>query len=289
MRKSRSRFAQVNGARIFVELFGENNLPLILLLAGATNSLDWWDADFCQLLADEGYRVARFDYRDTGRSTTYPANEPDYGFDELVTDCVALIDYFGATRAHLVGCSMGAGIAQRMAIEHQERVASIALFSTTPGMRPGAPSTSGLPPPSRSVRVGLAMDTKVDWSSRTAAINEVVRIARLFAGPKTAGTGYFERLAARVFDRTTNMAASMSNHWRMQSGHDYHASLGDIRVPTLIAHGTQDPLFAFEHAEQLARAIGHARLLPLVGVGHEIPPEETWSLVVPQLIALAAE
>jgi pimeloyl-ACP methyl ester carboxylesterase len=285
----RSGFAQVNGARISYELIGEDDLPLIMLLAGATNSLDWWDVDFCRLLADEGYRVARYDYRDTGRSTTYATDDPGYGFDELVADCAALIDYFGAKRAHLVGCSMGGGIAQRMAIEHPARVASIALFSTTPGMRPGAPSLPGLPPPSKSLRLSLSTDAGVDWSSRPAAINEIVRNAELFAGPNTAGNRYFERLAARVFDRTTNMAASMSNHWRMRSGPDYHASLGDIRAPALIAHGTRDPLFAFEHAEQLAIAIGHARLLPLVGVGHEIPPAGTWPLVVSQLVALAAE
>ena len=122
-----------------------------------------------------------------------------------------------------------------------------------------------------------------------AAIDQIVGNARLFAGPTTAGTQYFERLAAKVFDRTTNMAASMSNHWRMQSGIDYHKSLDNIQVATLIAHGTQDPLFAFRHAEVLAHALPHARLLPLIGVGHEIPPEQTWSLVVPELLALTAE
>jgi pimeloyl-ACP methyl ester carboxylesterase len=126
-----------------------------------------------------------------------------------------------------------------------------------------------------------------DWGDRSVAIEKIVEGGRLFAGSTTAGDKYFQRLAASVFDRTTNMAASMTNHWRMQPGADYHDLLRRIQVPTLVLHGTEDPLFPFGHAESLAGSIAHSNLVPLQGVGHEMPPEQTWPLVVPQLLALA--
>jgi pimeloyl-ACP methyl ester carboxylesterase len=287
MREVSGGFVEANGTRIFFEEFGDESQPLMLLLAGATNSLDWWDERLCWLLADGGFRVVRFDYRDTGQSSHYPVGAPGYDFDELVGDCVAMINGLGVDRAHLVGCSMGSGIAQRVAVDRPDVVSSLALFSTTPGMRPGARSRPGLPPPSSALRERMQTADPVDWSDRSIAIEKIVDGARLFAGPTTAGDEYFQRLAVRVFDRTTNMAASMTNHWRMRPGPDYGQAIERIQAPTLVLHGTEDPLFPFEHAEALAASIAHSNLVPLQGVGHEMPPEQTWPLVVPQLLALA--
>src|SRR5687768_11878155 len=82
----------VNGIDICVDIQGGSNDPTLLLLGGSTCSLDWWHQDFCQRLVDDcGFRVVRVDYRDTGRSSTFPLGRPGYGFDDLVADIAALL------------------------------------------------------------------------------------------------------------------------------------------------------------------------------------------------------
>jgi pimeloyl-ACP methyl ester carboxylesterase len=65
-------------------------------------------------------------------------------------------------------------------------------------------------------------------------------------------------------------------------------ALARIRAPTLVVHGTEDPVYPFPHAEALAAGIPHARLVPWEGVGHEQPPpliRELVDLVVRQVRA----
>ena len=83
-----------------------------------------------------------------------------------------------------------------------------------------------------------------------------------------------------MVDRTTNIASTMTNHFRIEEGEPVRAQLGEIRAPTLVLHGTADPLFPYGHGEALAAEIPGARLLPLEGVGHELPPPATWDVVV---------
>ena len=79
----------------------------------------------------------------------------------------------------------------------------------------------------------------------------------------------------------------MTNHWVMEQGEPVRGRLGEIRAPTLVVHGSDDPLFPYAHGEALAAEIPGARLLPLAGVGHEYPPRATWDEVVPAILRLA--
>src|SRR4051812_1657669 len=123
----------VGDVELCVETFGAAADPAILLIAGASAPMDWWDPRFCARLAGGGRFVIRYDHRDTGRSVTYPPGRPGYTFRELTGDAVALVDVLAGGRAHLVGLSMGGGIAQYVAIHHPDRVASLTLVSTSPG------------------------------------------------------------------------------------------------------------------------------------------------------------
>lgn len=98
----------VNGVQLCVETFGDPSDPAILLMAGATNPMEWWDEELCRDLAARGRHVIRYDTRDTGQSTGCPAGEPDYIGDDLVDDVVALLAVLDVAPAHLVGISMGA-------------------------------------------------------------------------------------------------------------------------------------------------------------------------------------
>lgn len=88
----------------------------------------------------------------------------------------------------------------------------------------------------------------------------------------------------RVVDRTVNIESSLKNHWLLPDGEPVRGRLGDIRAPTLVLHGTEDPLFPHAHGEALAREIPGARLLPLEGVGHEMPPRPVWDQVVAAIL-----
>jgi len=270
---------RLNGVDICVETFGDAGDPPILLIAGAASSMDWWEDEFCERLAQGLRYVIRYDLRDTGESTTYEPGAPGYGGMDLVADAVGLLDALEIARAHVVGISMGGGIAQRLGLDHAGRIASLTLISTSPG-GPG-PEGPDLPPMSARLESFFAdPPPEPDWSDRAAVIDYIVEGERPFRGSHPADEARLRALAERVLDRTNDIAASLTNHWILEGGEAMRPRLGQIRAPTLVLHGTADPLFPFGHAEALAREIPDARLVPLDGVGHEMPPPAVWDRVV---------
>src|SRR4051794_33806485 len=97
----------VNGIDLWVEEFGEHDDPGVMLVSGAASPSDWWDDEFCEALADAGYRVLRYDLRDTGQSTTRPLGQADYTGDDLVDDLAGLIRALDLDPAHVIGISLG--------------------------------------------------------------------------------------------------------------------------------------------------------------------------------------
>ena len=266
----------VNGIELCVETFGETGDPALLLIGGAASSMDWWDDEFCRRLAAEGRLVVRYDHRDTGRSTSFPAGDPPYSDVDLAQDALGVLDALGLHRAHLVGLSMGGNLAQRIAVEHPHRVLSLTLMSTStvpPAYEMTAPDDEPGPAP--------------DWSDRRSAVDALVADVRRLGGPFTADEPHLRRLAARVFDRTGDMAASQTNHFCCAGGPPLRDRLGSITAPALVLHGTLDPFFPAEHARTLAAEIPGARLVWLEGVGHEYPPAAVWTQVIQEIIGQA--
>jgi pimeloyl-ACP methyl ester carboxylesterase len=149
------RIVQANGVRLCVQTFGYESDPALLLIAGAACSMDWWQDGLCERLADGGCLVIRYDHRDTGQSVTYPPGAPGYDGRDLVEDALGVLDALGVSPAHLVGMSMGGGIAQQLALLYPDRVASLALISSTSAVtrEAGAPE---LPAPSHELRQRFA-------------------------------------------------------------------------------------------------------------------------------------
>jgi pimeloyl-ACP methyl ester carboxylesterase/SAM-dependent methyltransferase len=281
---SGDRMVDVNGVRLCVETLGEPRDPAVLLIGGAGSSMDWWEDGFCARLAAGLRLVIRYDSRDTGRSTSYPPGAPPYAVADLAADAVGLLDQLDVARAHLVGISMGGAIGQRLAIEHADRVASLTLIATSPA-GPGGPANPDLPPMSDQLRAFLAQDRPApDWTDRAAVIDHIVQGQRPFAGPHGFDEAHLRDLVGRIVDRTTDIQASLTNHWLVDSGEPVRPRLGEITAPTLVIHGTEDPLFPYGHAEALAREIPAARLLRLQGVGHQMPPPAAWDVVVPAIL-----
>jgi pimeloyl-ACP methyl ester carboxylesterase len=281
---SGDRMVDVNGVRLCLETLGEPRDPAVLLIGGAGSSMDWWEDGFCARLAAGLRLVIRYDSRDTGRSTSYPPGAPPYAVADLAADAVGLLDQLDVARAHLVGISMGGAIGQRLAIEHADRVASLTLIATSPA-GPGGPANPDLPPMSDQLRAFLAQDRPApDWTDRAAVIDHIVQGQRPFAGPHGFDEAHLRDLVGRIVDRTTDIQASLTNHWLVDSGEPVRPRLGEITAPTLVIHGTEDPLFPYGHAEALAREIPAARLLRLQGVGHQMPPPAAWDVVVPAIL-----
>lgn len=271
----------VNGIELCTETFGSPTDPPILLIGGKSASMDYWEDDFCAALAAGGRYVIRYDHRDTGRSTTWPAGKPDYTWRDLVADVPGLLDALGLDRAHLLGISMGGAIAQCVAVLHPERVATMVLDQTT-----SAFEGVELPPIGEALAdfFATAADRPMpDMDDHDALVTMLVEDQRAFV-PERFDETRVRALVERAVRRTPDMRPSLTNHHVMGDGEPVEATLADITAPTLVVHGTRDPLFPLGHGELLAREIPDATLLTLDDVGHEPPPPYTWETAVPAIL-----
>jgi pimeloyl-ACP methyl ester carboxylesterase len=268
------RMIEANGVELCSEAFGDPADPAILLVMGIGGSMLWWEEGFCRMLADGGRLVIRYDHRDTGRSVTYEPGAPEYTGADLVADAVGVLDAYGIAEAHVVGVSAGGAFAQLLALAFPQRVLSLVLISTSPA----TPGERGLPAPTE--RFGRFLATaEVDWSERGSVVDYVVGYAEMLAG----GERPFDEAAARELvrrdvERARDIAAS-ENHAALPEGEAPRAPLSSIAAPTLVIHGTADPMFPPEHGRALAEEIPDARLLTLDGAGHGVDRADWETLV----------
>jgi len=256
---------KANGVELCTETFGDPAHPPLLLIMGTGASMLWWEEGFCQLLADGGRFVVRYDHRDTGRSVTYDLQRPGYSGADLVADAAGVLDAFDIPSAHLVGVSAGAAFAQLLALDRPDRVLSLVLISTSPAL----PGKRELPPPTDAF--GRFVSTAaVDWSDAESVIDYLVDYSRVLAGERRplheAST---RRLVRRDVKRARDFAA-VQNHDVLPEGDVSSETLSSITAPTLVIHGTADPMFPREHGKALAEEIPGARLLLLEDAGHGV-------------------
>lgn len=278
---SGQRIVRVNGVGLCAETFGDPGDPAIVLVGGAAGSMDYWEPEFCERLAAGSRYVVRYDLRDTGQSDFSEPGSPSYGFPDLAADVIGLMDALGIGRAHLAGISMGGAIVLTVALGHPDRVATLTLLSTSPG---GPGPDNGLPPMSPALLASFENPPAApDWNDRTAVVEWGLTADRLFAGSLPYDEQARRELLGRIYDRTRNMA-STANHWILTGGEPVRPRLGTIELPTLVVHGTEDPLFPLGHAEAMVREIPGARLVVMDRVGHEVPPPAVWDTVVPAIL-----
>jgi pimeloyl-ACP methyl ester carboxylesterase len=257
------RLIQANGVELCTEAFGGSADPPILLITGIGGSMLWWEEGFCRLLADAGRYVIRYDLRDTGRSVTYEPGRPGYDGADLLEDAVGVLDAYDLSAAHVVGTSAGGGFAQELALEHPERVLSLTLISTSPATG----GARGLPPPTAEFGRFVAT-AQVDWSDAESAIEYLVDYSRVLSGiERPFDEQAFRDLVTREVERARDIEA-VQNHNSIPGGEQSSKPLSAIAAPTLVIHGTADPMFPVEHGRALADEIPGARLLTLDGAGH---------------------
>ncbi len=285
--------ARANGIDIEYDTFGDPADRPMLLIMGLGGQLIAWDDELCSRLAGHGFRVVRFDNRDVGLSTKIEgAPVPDimavvqgdrssvpYSLEDMAADATGLLDALGIEKAHVVGVSMGGMIAQVVAIDHPDRVLSLASIMSTMGdPSVGAPTPEAMavlmrpPPQERDEVIAREVETHKAIGSPGFPVDE----------ERT------RRRAAAAYDRSFYPQGVARQVAAVVAASDRTEELSHVDVPTVVIHGTTDPLVTPSGGEATAKAIPGAELIMIEGMGHELPPG-AWPTVVDAVVGNAAK
>jgi pimeloyl-ACP methyl ester carboxylesterase len=274
------QIARANGIDICYEIFGEAGAEPMLLIMGLGAQMIHWDDEFCARLAARGFRVIRFDNRDIGKSSRLsggkrltamemlklrllkiPVAAP-YKLIDMAKDTTSLMDALGIKSAHLVGASMGGMIAQEIAISFPERVGSLTSIMSTTG-NPKLPQSTR---EAAAILMAPPPTTKEEYLVRFAQTWKVLRVGS-FPEDEALDRGRAER----TFARGLNPAGVGRQLRAILASGSRKERLGSVRAPTLVIHGTVDPLVRPEGGKDTAASIPGAKLLMIEGMGHALP------------------
>jgi len=270
-----------NGIRIEYEDLGPTDGDPLLLHMGIGQQLVAWPIPFCRMLTDAGFRVIRFDQRDTGFSTDFEEAGPQdithlmmhaadgtpftvpYLVEDMADDAAGLIDALELGAAHVVAVSMGGMVAQELAFRHPEKVRTLTSIMSTSG-------NPDLPAPAPEA-VAALVSTPEDPKSRDSILDNMVEARKILGSPKFMDPDWVIRAnAAVIVDRgqnpagfTRHLAAAIANGSRVEK-------LRQIKVPTHVIHGRADPLFRVECGEDTAEHVPGAKLTLIDGMGHDL-------------------
>lgn len=286
---------QANGLSIEVEDHGAGGgLPPVLLVMGLGMQLTAWPAAFVRALVDAGHRVVRFDNRDIGLSTRLDhLGTPNllwesvklrmglgvrapYPLQAMADDAFGVLDALGIAQAHVVGASMGGMIAQRMALAAPQRVLTLTSIMGSSGAR-------HLPGPKRDVLQVLFSRPKDH--SEPSLLAHYVRVFQAIGSPAypTPPAELRKRILDSVRRGGYRPACTARQMAAVASDTGRAAELARITAPTLVLHGTDDPLVPVACGEDTARRIPGARFVAITGMGHDLPPGVVERLLVPLL------
>jgi pimeloyl-ACP methyl ester carboxylesterase len=253
-----------------------------------------WDDAFCTRLAERGFFVVRFDNRDIGKSTKINGEAPalpkllqnaltgkpieaPYTLHDMAADAAALLDSLGIERAHVVGASMGAAITQELAIHFAGRLLSATCIMGTSG-------DPRLPPPTQEAMEVLMSPSPSDKDAFLERFLWTWRVLRGSAFPESEER---ERARAlRIFERGLNPPGVARQLAAIFASGDRTKQLPSVRVPTLVIHGTVDPLVPVQGGRAIAAGIPGSKLVEIEGMGHALP-EAVWPRVIDEIAAHA--
>jgi pimeloyl-ACP methyl ester carboxylesterase len=266
--------AATNSIHIEYETIGDPRARPLLLIGGLASQLIHWDNPLCEDLAQRGHYVIRFDNRDAGLSTK--CDRGPYSLDDMADDVVGLLDALEINKAHICGTSMGGMIAQTIAIRHPSRIQSlISIYSTT--------GNKDLPPPKPEVIKFLLAPAP---GERDAYVEHMVALFKAMAGGGFAFDEVWARMiTAQAYDRSFSPEGTARQVNAVANQVDRRNALASVRVPTLIIHGTDDPVIPFEAGRDTARAILGADLMLIDGMGHDLPHGGAWPRIVEAIAA----
>lgn len=274
------QIAHANGLDLCYEIFGPPDAGPMILIMGLGAQMIQWDDDFCRQLAARGFRVIRFDNRDIGKSSKLSGGKrltafellrqrflhipvaATYKLSDMAQDTIGLMDALGIASAHIVGASMGGMIAQEIAISYPERVRSLtSIMSTTGNPR--------LPPPTRAATALLMAPppkTREEFVARFARTWKVLRVGHF---PEDEALD--RERAERTYERGLNPAGAARQLRAILASGSRKTRLASVKAPTLVIHGTVDPLVHPYGGKDTAASIAGAKLVMIDGMGHALP------------------
>jgi pimeloyl-ACP methyl ester carboxylesterase len=278
--------AKVGAIELAYDVFGDRGRPLVLIMGIGAQRI-FWPEELCLRFVDAGFHVARFDHRDIGQSThlkdlpTPRANkillhrmlgrvpEVPYLLSDMASDVVGLFDTLGFSTAHVVGASLGGMVAQHLAIEHPTRIRSMTSIMSTPGGRRYMPQP-------RALRALFMQRPK----SAAEAGERIVETFRVLGSTMFPSDDDRMRAAgALAYERGMNPRGFLRHFAAVLGTPDRRPKLRDTHVPTLVIHGSADPMFPLRAGRDLARMMPDATWLPIAGMGHHLP-DPLWPTIV---------
>jgi proline iminopeptidase len=277
---------QANGLTFHYESRGNENDPVILLIMGLGAQMILWPEPLIDLLVQAGFRVVRFDNRDVGLSSRLehmsvpnvplqavkflmglPVKAP-YRIEQMATDTVALIDALGLKRPHVVGASMGGMIGQNLAAHYRDRVASLTSIMSTTGRR-------SLPKPTKQARTAILQPPPKQGDTE-AAIHRMMLVFRAIGSRShPPDPAHLREICERHVRRSHYPAGAARQLLAIAASGDRTAVVRQIKAPTLVIHGDEDPLVPLACGVDTANAIqyggGNANLVVVKGMGHDFP------------------
>jgi pimeloyl-ACP methyl ester carboxylesterase len=289
---SEERLAPCNGIEIAYQEVGDPDGDPLLLVMGLGTQMLAWDEEFCELLADRGFRVVRFDNRDIGHSTMIEGagvpkradlflgrrSTAPYLLSDMAADTISLMGHLGIESAHVVGASMGGMIGQTLAIEHPDQVRSlVSIMSTTGNRWVGTPTL-------KAFGLMLAKAPR----GRDAYIERIVKTFKVVGSPAyPMDEPRFRQMAGRMYDRSHNPKGVLRQMHAITASGDRTPALRKLRLPVTVIHGTRDPLVRPSGGRATARAIPNARLRIVEGMGHDLP-RALWPIFIDEIADNAA-
>jgi pimeloyl-ACP methyl ester carboxylesterase len=293
--QTRSGTAACGEVELYYEDLGDPAAPPVLLIMGVGAQLPMWPDGFCEQLVRRGHRVIRYDHRDIGLSTKLAGHRAEgsvyrrvaryavgrtspvpYTLVDMAGDAAALLGHLQIDSAHVVGASMGGMIAQVLAGNHRSRVRSLGIIMSSSGK---AFSTL---PRWRVIKLAFGGPGRdAPWEERLAS---EVRNISIINGPNFLPP--VEQLRRRVEDLRAR------SDYPQGMLRQFDAILGtgslirytrSIVAPTVVIHGSEDPMVRPRNGRYLARIIDGARYVVVDGMGHDLP-EPVWRPVVETLI-----
>ncbi len=279
-----------NQQHLHIEIGGNPEHPTILLIMGLGAQMLIWPDAFCKQLIDTGFQVIRFDNRDIGLSGKVKRqgvrlntlklmgrfslglrNEgAPYTLFDMADDVHLLIDALNLKQVHIIGASMGGMIAQIVAAQYPDKVASLGLLFTSNNQR-------FLPPPYPKQLISLI--GRPESHDEDGIIRHSIRLFNIIGSPGYINQVEVAEFARKLYRRSYYPAGVLQQFLAILcTGSLLHLDK-QIQQPTIVVHGSRDRLLPPAHGKAVAKAIKNAKFELIDGMGHDIP-----SYFVPQLV-----
>lgn len=273
--------ANINDINIEFETLGDPNSEPLILIAGLGSQLIAWSDEICELFAENGFFIIRFDNRDVGLSSKFEnAGIPDmmeinaayirgerpklpYTLEDMADDAIGILNTLSIEKAHVCGASMGGMIAQIIAYRHPSRVRSLAIIMSTTG-------NPELPPSKPEILMQFFAPVP---SKREAYIEEMVKRDRLIKGSFPFDEDQSRLYRTKEYDRNYYPDGIARQLAATSVPGNIKPYITAIKAPTIVIHGRDDPFYHIEAGKDIASTIPRAELLILDGMGHNFPRE----------------